>query len=171
MSGPEISREDVARLLQKLDVEGEAAGYHLNPDIAFAGELVQSLLVNKQRYGYRVCPCRLASGNREDDRDIICPCDYRDADIEEYGACYCALYVSGEVKRGEKTAQCIPERRPPADVRKKNAPLKPAGSVSVPVTVWRCIVCGYLCARDNPPGVCPICKAEKDRFEVFLKPS
>ncbi len=171
MSGPEISRDDVARLLQKLDAEAETGGYHLNPDTAFAGELVQSLLVNEHRYGYRGCPCRLARGNREDDRDIICPCDYRDADIEEYGACYCALYVSGEVKRRGKTAQCIPERRPPADARKKSAPLNPGGSVSVPVTVWRCTVCGYLCARDNPPGVCPICKAEKDRFEVFLKPS
>jgi rubrerythrin len=33
--------------------------------------------------------------------------------------------------------------------------------------VWRCRVCGYLCARDEPPGVCPICKAKKDRFERF----
>jgi ferredoxin-thioredoxin reductase catalytic chain len=29
-------------------------------------------------------------------------------------------------------------------------------------------VCGYLCAREEPPGTCPICKAEKDRFERFM---
>ena len=34
--------------------------------------------------------------------------------------------------------------------------------------IWRCKVCGYLCARDNPPEVCPICKVKKDRFEKFL---
>ena len=34
-------------------------------------------------------------------------------------------------------------------------------------TVWRCIVCGYLCAREKPPAVCPICKAKADRFEEF----
>jgi len=34
--------------------------------------------------------------------------------------------------------------------------------------VWRCRVCGYLCARDEAPGVCPICKAKKERFERFL---
>jgi ferredoxin-thioredoxin reductase catalytic subunit len=34
------------------------------------------LLVNKERYGYMCCPCRLAAGNREKDADIICPCQY-----------------------------------------------------------------------------------------------
>ncbi len=34
-------------------------------------------------------------------------------------------------------------------------------------TVWRCRVCGYLCAREEPPDVCPICKVKKDRFEKF----
>ena len=34
--------------------------------------------------------------------------------------------------------------------------------------VWRCRVCGYLCARVEPPEVCPICKAKKERFERFL---
>ncbi len=33
--------------------------------------------------------------------------------------------------------------------------------------VWRCKVCGYLCARPDPPLKCPICKADKDRFERF----
>ncbi|MGQ9535427.1 MAG: rubredoxin-like domain-containing protein, partial [bacterium] len=30
-------------------------------------------------------------------------------------------------------------------------------------------VCGYLCARNSPPEICPICKAKSDRFEKFLK--
>ena len=34
--------------------------------------------------------------------------------------------------------------------------------------VWRCTVCGYLCARDAPPEVCPICKVGKERFERFI---
>jgi rubrerythrin len=45
-------------------------------------------------------------------------------------------------------------------------PEKPA-SGAFPYPVWRCRVCGYLCARDGPPEVCPICKAKKDRFERF----
>lgn len=34
--------------------------------------------------------------------------------------------------------------------------------------VWRCKVCGYLCARNNPLEVCPVCKAKKERFERFI---
>ena len=30
----------------------------------------------------------LASGKKEEDLDIICPCDYRDPDVSQYGACY-----------------------------------------------------------------------------------
>ncbi len=33
--------------------------------------------------------------------------------------------------------------------------------------VYRCTVCGYLCARDEPPDLCPSCSAKKERFEEF----
>jgi ferredoxin-thioredoxin reductase catalytic subunit len=150
-------------------MESEAGGYHLNPDTPFTRDLVKGLLVNEKRYGYWACPCRLAAGNKEEDLDIICPCDYRDPDLDEYGGCYCALYVTGEVLKGEKKLQSIPERRPPAEERKKPH-LAPAmqGLSSLPYPVWRCRVCGYLCAREGPPEVCPVCKAKQDRFERFL---
>ena len=44
--------------------------------------LLEGLLTNKERYGYMCCPCRLAASDREADRDIICPCDYREAGRE-----------------------------------------------------------------------------------------
>lgn len=88
MSEPEIRREEIDRLYERLNKEAEAGGYHLNPDVEFTKALVRGLLVNEQRYGYWACPCRLASGDKADDLDIICPCDYRDADVLEYDACY-----------------------------------------------------------------------------------
>jgi rubrerythrin len=39
---------------------------------------------------------------------------------------------------------------------------------NLPYPVYRCKVCGYLCARDEPPEICPICKAKKERFERFM---
>ena len=165
-------QKDVDKLYEKLKNEAESAGYFLNPDVEFAKELVRSLLVYQERYGYRACPCRLASGIKEQDIDIICPCDYRDADLNDYDACYCALYVSKEVNEGNKTAESIPERRPPAGERtrmkkeRENQWKKEVKGLSYPV--WRCKVCGYLCARDEPPGICPVCKAKKDRFERFI---
>jgi ferredoxin-thioredoxin reductase catalytic subunit len=164
------SSQNVDALHQKLSQEAEEGGYHLNPDAEFAKDLVESLITNEQRYGYWACPCRLASGEKDEDIDIICPCDYRDADLTEHDMCYCALYVSGAVARGEKELTgSIPERRLPAKER-KDARVKPkATDVSdLPLPVWRCKVCGYLCAREDPPEVCPVCKAKKDRFERFL---
>ena len=173
-----IQPERVEALVDELDRDAEAGGYHLNPDREFTSELAEGLLVNEERHGYRSCPCRLAVGNRERDRDIICPCDYRDPDLSEHGACYCALYVSGEVVAGRRKLGPVPERRPPDEERAKAEEARreragglgdgSGGGLVPPLPVWRCTVCGYLCARDEPPEVCPVCKATKDRFERFL---
>ncbi len=108
-----IPPEKVETLYETLKRWAGSTGYNLNPDEEFTRGLVEGLLINRQRYGYQSCPCRLASGDKQKDKDIICPCDYRDPDLLEWGACYCALYVSDEVLRGEREIQSIPERRPP----------------------------------------------------------
>jgi len=155
-------------LYERLNKEALSGGYNLNPDTEFTKALVESLIINEKRYGYWNCPCRLSSGKKESDIDIICPCDYRDADLNEYGACYCGLYVSADIARGEKKAEAIPERRPlPAErVKHQKKAVEAYASLSLPV--WRCRVCGYLCAREAPPEKCPVCKAGKERFERFI---
>jgi ferredoxin-thioredoxin reductase catalytic subunit len=162
-----VSSDEIDKLYQKLNREAETSGYHLNPDVDFTKDLARGILINQKRYGYWACPCRLASGIKAEDLDIICPCDYRDPDLTDYGACYCALYVSDVVLKGEKAVGSIPERRPSVEERLKEKQ-KPKAVSELPLPVWRCKVCGYLCAREIPPEVCPICKAKKDRFEKFL---
>ena len=103
------SYENIKRRAQ---LDAKAHGYFLTPNPDFLGNLIQGLKENEDRYGYPSCPCRLASGVFEWDRDIICPCDYREPDVEEFGQCFCALYVSKEVSEGIKSMQPIPERRP-----------------------------------------------------------
>ena len=88
MSAPAIAPEEVDRLYDKLKKEAESGGYHLNPDVEMTKALVKGLLTNEKRYGYQACPCRLAAGRKEEDLDIVCPCDYRDADVVEFNACY-----------------------------------------------------------------------------------
>ena len=109
MSDATVGRSEIESLYRRLFGEAEAGGYHLNPDVAFTMDLVEGLLVNERRYGYRACPCRLASGVKSEDLDIICPCDYRDPDLDEYDACYCGLYVTQKVLSGEKAVRPIPE--------------------------------------------------------------
>jgi ferredoxin-thioredoxin reductase catalytic chain len=164
-----VTESDIDKAYEKIKREAESGGYHLNPDGDFTRGLIKGLLTNEARYGYQSCPCRLALGIKDDDLDIICPCDYRDQDVVERGACYCALYVSQEILNGTKELQSIPERRPPRQQRKKAAVLQPSNAWNaLPLPIWRCKVCGYLCARDGPPEICPICKAKKDRFERFI---
>ena len=167
-----VSKKEIDDLYYRLNKEAEEGGYHLNPDIKFTKELIKGIIINEKRYGYWSCPCRLASGKKEKDLDIICPCDYRDPDLNDYGVCYCALYVSQEIKNGKKQTEPIPDRRFPIEKLNNSKtgkfPKSIAKELSYPI--WRCKVCGYLCARDNPPEVCPICKAKKDRFEsLFIK--
>jgi ferredoxin-thioredoxin reductase catalytic subunit len=164
----EASQDATEKLYARLHEEAKQSGYYLNPDVEFTKSLVRGIITNEARYGYGSCPCRLASGIKTDDLDIICPCDYRDADLADYGTCYCALYVSEEVLLGERTLGSIPERRPPEEERKKARTQASAPMGALPLPVWRCKVCGYLCARESPPEVCPICKAKKDRFERFI---
>jgi ferredoxin-thioredoxin reductase catalytic subunit len=166
-----VLESEVKRAYYQLMKDAVASGYHLNPDESVARELVRSLCINKQRYGYQACPCRLASGSKHNDLDIICPCDYRDADLEQYGTCYCGLYVSDDVVNKDKKIMSIPERR---QVQEMQQPMidgqeseKNVFQAKRDVIVWRCRVCGYLCARNQPPQRCPICKATKERFERF----
>jgi ferredoxin-thioredoxin reductase catalytic subunit len=168
VSEQDVAAAEIDRLYGKLLREAEAVGYHLNPDVDYAKQLVKGLIINERRYGYRACPCRLASGRKENDLDVVCPCDYRDPDLNEFDACYCALYVSDAVWKGEKKAGSIPERRPPPEDRRKKALKAGTESTGLSLPVWRCTVCGYLCAREEPPEVCPICKAKKERFERFM---
>lgn len=86
--------------------------WSLNPDQEFLEMLIEGLTVNYNRYGYYSCPCRDASGDRDRDKDIICPCEYCRPDQEEYGHCYCGLYLTKEFFETGRLPVSIPERRP-----------------------------------------------------------
>jgi len=90
----------------------EKKGYFFNRNKEMVTDLLQGLLTNKKRYGYMVCPCRLASEEKAYDKDIICPCDYREDDVNEFGSCYCKLYVSELMKNQDLSDLFVPERRP-----------------------------------------------------------
>lgn len=163
-----VDDADVDQYYERVKKQAESAGYHLNPDIEFTKSLLKNIIINMKRYGYGACPCRLASGDRKEDMDIICPCDYRDPDLNEYDACYCGLYISGDILNGEKKLKAIPERRPAKEEREKIAGYPNETESSLELPVWRCTVCGYLCAREEPPEICPICKVDKERFKRFM---
>jgi len=161
------------KVKQRAESDAKNHGYYLNPDFQFLDDLLKGLMQNEDRYGYPLCPCRLASGKFEFDRDIICPCDYRDPDIEEYGYCYCTLYVRKDVFEGKTPINPIPERRPAEkQLRAYKSSSDTLTSEKTVLTherpsnkMWYCKQCGYVCFREEPPYVCPICKAKKEMFD------
>ena len=103
---------DAQELYERMKKVQEAKGYYFNRDRERTFELLEALLVNKERYGYMGCPCRLLCGDRDADKDIICPCVYSVADIDEFGSCYCSLYVSTDWNESKIPPEYVPERRP-----------------------------------------------------------
>lgn len=108
-----MKTEELYKALKKSQ---EAKNIYFNKDKDLVFELLESLLLNKERYGYMACPCRLACGDKKKDKDIICPCDYRQPDLEEFGACFCGLYISLALHNSEIESEYIPERRPPEKI-------------------------------------------------------
>ena len=158
---------------ERAENDAKTYGYYLTSDKQILQNLLEGLQKNEERYGYPSCPCRLASGKIEYDRDIICPCDYRDPDIEEHGFCYCALYVRKDVHDGKKQIKPIPERRPQEKQMNayKDSPetqtqetTKESKPSAPKMKLYYCRQCGYVCFREEPPYICPICKAKKEMF-------
>ncbi len=167
-------------IIKKMEQNAKENGYYLCPDQQLFYDLIDGIVTNTNRYGYGSCPCRAASGVKNYDVDIICPCEYRDADVDEFGMCYCGLFVNENVKKNPSLLGPILERRPSEIVdaaltisEKKGITLgentiqPKSGKKTESIPVWRCTVCGYLCARELPPPICPICKAKAERFESF----
>ena len=166
------------KVRQRAESDAKTYGYQLNPDPDFLKDLLEGLRRNQERYGYPLCPCRLASGKFELDRDIMCPCDYRDPDVLEYGCCYCALYVRKDVFEGKTPVMPVPERRPmekqtraygvaaePPAEKKTELSTAPAKALSeIKKKLWYCKQCGYVVFREDPPYICPICKAKREMF-------
>ena len=171
--------EEVRR---RAEADAKTFGYYLTPQPELLQGFLEGLKTNEDRYGYPSCPCRLASGIFEYDRDIICPCDYRDPDVAQYGSCYCRLYVNKQVYESKDLPE-VPERRPVEKQARaygtqaaaaKQAPAqgtqeKPSAKAEktpsgVKKKLWYCKQCGYVVFREDPPYICPICKAKREMF-------
>jgi len=109
--------EEAEKLYEMLRKVQEPKGYFFNADRERTMELLEALLVNRKRHGYMGCPCRLSAEDREWDKDIICPCVYREPDVAEFGSCYCNLYVSPEWNEGKIPHDYVPERRSPDKIK------------------------------------------------------
>ena len=101
--------EDVSKYVNQV---AEKRGWILHPnDDGTLDMLIEGLRNYFNRVGYFNCPCRDSYEDMKYDRDIICPCDYAEPDIQEFGRCYCALFFDPDYDF-DLPIEMIEERRP-----------------------------------------------------------
>lgn len=84
--------------------------WSIQKDEELLKDILDGLETNKKRYGFALCPCRDSWGDKDYDRDIICPCIYAKKDIEEFGRCYCALFCKDNAS--DYNQVYVKDRRP-----------------------------------------------------------
>ncbi len=78
---------------EKSEKFAEETGIKINPDRKIADGIIKGLLLNEEKHGEQYCPCRRVTGDKEEDKKIICPCVYHEEEIEKDGQCHCRLFV------------------------------------------------------------------------------
>ena len=84
-----------------IDKYAKIKNYSVNPNPMVSTNLKIWLTEMSEIYGQRLCPCFDPSGDKDRDREMLCPCKYVDKEIEEYGTCHCALFGSKELSKKE----------------------------------------------------------------------
>ena len=68
--------------------------FTLNPDKEHVTMISKGVLINEEKFGLKLCPCRLRDGSKERDMELICPCNFFKQDVwREQKRCWCGLFV------------------------------------------------------------------------------
>jgi len=82
-------REKIERMIK---FYSEKSGYKPNSNPEIYNMIVEGLVNNKLKHGFVYCPCRLVTGEKQEDAKIICPCIYHKEEIKNDGHCHCHLF-------------------------------------------------------------------------------
>ncbi len=68
--------------------------FKLNPDKERVLMLAKGVIHNIEKYSLGYCPCRMTTGNKEEDLKLVCPCNFQTQKTwREKGECWCSLFV------------------------------------------------------------------------------
>ena len=80
------------RILKFFEEYAKKQGFFLNKK-EIVENILEGLIRNEEKYGHIYCPCRVITGDLEEDRPKICPCTWHKEEIREKGKCLCGLFV------------------------------------------------------------------------------
>lgn len=67
-----------------------------NTDEKTVQVVLNGLAKRQEKYGEAYCPCRMMTGDKQADKNIVCPCKYHMQEIEDQGMCHCKLFMRKE---------------------------------------------------------------------------
>lgn len=67
-------------------------GLTVNPHKMYLTNIKIALAENEDIYGLRICPCFEATGDKNLDQKLVCPCVFVEQEIAEHGTCHCNLF-------------------------------------------------------------------------------
>ena len=77
----------------------EQNNYAINPSWMMATNLKSNLCEMEATFGKRYCPCFEPSGDKGLDKKMMCPCEFVEEEIKEYGTCHCALFGPADLSK------------------------------------------------------------------------
>jgi ferredoxin-thioredoxin reductase catalytic subunit len=81
-------------LIKAWEIFTEENDFKLNPDSKHVEMVADGVLKNEEKFGLKLCPCRLRDGTRKRDLELICPCNFKiQKTWKEKGECWCGLFV------------------------------------------------------------------------------
>jgi len=89
----EDDEEKIKEMKNRFSEYAKSQGFRLNPDEKTVDRIIKGLLANEKKHGSQYCPCRRVTGDKEQDKKIICPCVYHKDEIAKDGKCFCGLFV------------------------------------------------------------------------------
>lgn len=98
-------RGEVKKQRRWIEKYAAQKNYAINPNWMMSTNLEIWLCEMEATFGKRYCPCFEPSGDVKLDKQMSCPCEYIDDEIEEYGTCHCALFGAADLdKEGWKAS-------------------------------------------------------------------
>ena len=87
-----VLEKEGQELRKKLQAYADSQSFKLNPNEKIVEGIINGLLRNKKFKGDIYCPCRIVTGNKEEDKKIACPCVFHQGEIELQDHCKCNLF-------------------------------------------------------------------------------
>lgn len=123
-----------------LEKYSEQNNYALNPSWMMLTNLKSNLCEMEATFGKRYCPCFEPSADEELNKKMMCPCEFIDDEIAEYGTCHCALFGPADLSKADwKTSsqRLMDEYQVPKNIKDgvldtRGMPLDPRRSLPIP---------------------------------------